>query len=211
MKIPEVTVARLARYLYHLRCLEERGIESVSSHEIAFGTGVNSNLVRKDLSYFGGFGKRGVGYDVSNLKRQIMKILDFTKSWPVIVVGAGKLGAAVCSCPDLRERGFQVVGVFDNNLRRVKRSLAGVKILPMKNLPEVVEQYEVKIGIVTVPKMALPEVVELMKNSGINRILTFGWCPYSASEKALVRNVDFVTELEKLVFKGKDFSCQFIR
>lgn len=208
VKVPTITMARLSRYLFHLRCLEERGVTITASREIARGVGVNSVQVRKDLSYFGGFGRRGVGYEVSNLKQHITKILGFTKPCPIVIAGAGKLGRAICTCPDLKERGFQVVGIFDIDPQKLAKKVMGIEILPMNKLPGVVEQHEVEIGIVTVSAVGVQEVVELMKNSGIKKILTFGWCPFSVSDKIEIRNVDFVTELEMLAFKGKKVFCR---
>ncbi|MEW6276270.1 MAG: redox-sensing transcriptional repressor Rex [Bacillota bacterium] len=203
VKVPAITAARLAKYLDRLKCLEEREITVVSSKELARDVGVSPFQVRKDLSYFGGFGRRGVGYDVSSLKRNLMKILGSTEPRPVVVVGAGYLGAAIYSCPELQKRGFYVVGIFEHNPFQVTREFPGIEILPMENLADVVREYGVEVGVLTVPRVTLQKDLELLKRIGIKKVLTFGWCSFGNADDLEIVSVDLLNGLEMLFFKKK--------
>jgi len=203
VKVPAITGARLARYLDHLKCLEKRNVTVVSSRELARDVGVSSFQVRKDLSYFGGFGRRGVGYDVSSLKRNLIKILGSAEPRPVVVIGAGYLGAAICSCPELQKRGFYVVGIFEHNPFQITREFPGVELLPMEKLAGVVKEYRVEVGVLTVPRTTLQKDLELLKRSGITKVLTFGWCSLGNSDDLEIVNVDLLNGLEMLFFKKK--------
>lgn len=199
-RVPGATVARLSKYSQYLKCLNEKKVTVVSSREIAREVGVSSAQVRKDLSYFGEFGIKGLGYKVKDLQQYTLRILGLTRPWPVIIVGAGSLGAMLCTCQDLRERGFRLVGIFDNDITKIKKHLFGLEILPLDGLPEVVRQQGVKIGIVAVSVNAVQEVADLMIKSGITKLLTFGPKVIQVPPKVEVRNIDIVAGLEMLTF-----------
>ncbi len=200
LKVPEATIARLSVYSRFLEQAERRGITTVSSGDIAEGTGVTPAQVRKDLAYFGEFGTRGVGYNVSDLYYQIRRILGLNREWPVILVGAGKLGSALALYQGFLARGFRIVGIFDNDPAKVGQKLGSKEILPLELLSEVIQRFGVEIGILAVPADAAQGVAELMVAGGIKAVLNFSPCVLNVPEGVIVRNVDFSVHLEVLTF-----------
>ncbi len=200
VKIPEATISRLSVYSRFLENLDRRGIVTVSSDEIAKGVGVSPAQVRKDLAYFGEFGTRGVGYNVKDLKRQTMKILGLHESWPLILVGAGNLGSALCSYKGFNERGFSIVGVFDNDLTKIGKKIHELEVHPPEKMPEVIEKYGVKIGIIAVPQRFAQEVADQMVRCGLKAILNFAPLTLNVPDYVEVRNVDLAVNLEVLTF-----------
>ncbi|MEW6446983.1 MAG: redox-sensing transcriptional repressor Rex [Bacillota bacterium] len=200
LRVPEATVSRLSIYSRFLERLDKNGVATVSSNEIAKGVGVSPAQVRKDLAYFGEFGTRGVGYNVKDLIHYILKILGLTRSWPVILVGAGNLGTALCAYRGFRDRGFNIVAVFDNDLLKIGKRIQDLEVLPVERVPEVVAEYGVRIGIITVPQSGTQEVADLLVKSGIDALLTFGPAVVQVPEHVIVRNVDLSIKLEILTF-----------
>ena len=200
LRIPEATISRLSHYSRFLERLEKRGIITVSSGEIAKGVGVSPAQVRKDLAYFGEFGTRGVGYNVKDLIHYIMKILGLTQNWPVILVGAGDLGTALCTYRGFTDRGFNIVGVFDNDLTKIGKRIVELEVYPLERMAEVVAEHNVKIGIIAVPISAVPDIAKVMVDAGIHAILTFGPVVLDVPERVIVRNVDLTVKLEILTF-----------
>ncbi|MBU4532608.1 MAG: redox-sensing transcriptional repressor Rex [Eubacteriales bacterium] len=200
LRIPEATISRLSHYSRFLERLEKRGIITVSSGEIAKGVGVSPAQVRKDLAYFGEFGTRGVGYNVKDLIHYIMKILGLTQNWPVILVGAGNLGTALCTYRGFTDRGFNIVGVFDNDLTKIGKRIVELEVYPLERMAEVVAEHNVKIGIIAVPISAVPDIAKVMVDAGIHAILTFGPVVLDVPERVIVRNVDLTVKLEILTF-----------
>ncbi|MGQ9497132.1 MAG: redox-sensing transcriptional repressor Rex [Desulfotomaculales bacterium] len=199
-KIPEATVQRLSVYSRFLERLDKRGVVTVSSSDVAKGVGVSPAQVRKDLAYFGEFGTRGVGYNVRDLMRYIAKILGLTQAWPVVLVGAGNLGTALATYRRFRDRGFHIVGVFDNDLLKIGKRIQDLEVLPVERIPEIVEQYGVKIGIIAVPLPAVQEVADLLVKAGVEALLTFGEVAVNVPEHVVVRNVDLTVKLEIITF-----------
>ncbi len=140
LKIPEATVSRLSVYFRYLTEVEKQGIVSISSGEIAEGVGERQRRSEKDLAYFGEFGTRGVGYNVKQLNQEIMNILGLTKRWNVILIGAGNLGSALSQYRGFRERGFQIIGVFDNDLNKVGLKLNGLPIYAINQMADFIEK-----------------------------------------------------------------------
>ena len=138
LKIPEAKVSRLSVYSRYLTEVAKQEIVSISSGEIAEGVGGTPAQVRKDLAYFGEFGTRGVGYNVKQLNQEIMSILGLTKCWNVILIGAGNLGSALSQYRGFRERGFQIIGVFDNDLNKVGLKLNGLPIYALTQMADFV-------------------------------------------------------------------------
>ncbi|MBE0466109.1 MAG: redox-sensing transcriptional repressor Rex [Candidatus Desulforudis sp.] len=200
LRIPEATVTRLSIYSRFLERLERRGITTVSSSEIAKGVGVSPAQVRKDLAYFGEFGTRGVGYNVKDLIHYILKILGLTRTWPVVLVGAGNLGTALCTYRGFKDRGFNIVGVFDNDLTKIGKRVQDLEVLPLERLSEVVREFEVKIGVIAVPLGAVQDTAGRLVESGIRALLTFGPVVVDVPEDIVVRNVDLAVKLEILTF-----------
>jgi len=200
IKIPEAAITRLSVYSRFLEHLDNNGVVTVSSGEIAKGVGVSPAQVRKDLAYFGEFGTRGVGYNVKDLKRHTLKILGLHESWPLILVGAGNLGSALCSYKGFNDRGFSIVGVFDNDLTKIGKKIHDLEVYPPEKMPEVVEKYGVKIGIIAVPQRSAQEVADQMVRCGLKAILNFAPVTLNVPDYMEVRNVDLAVNLEVLTF-----------
>ncbi len=200
LRIPEATVMRMSVYSKYLNKLDQDGIITVSSGEIADGVGVSSAQVRKDLAYFGEFGTRGVGYNVKDLLRYTLKILGLDREWNLILAGADNLGYALCTNTEFVSRGFKIVGVFDDDLSRIGRRISNMIVQPLEEMAQVVKEHNVKIGILTVPDNSSQQVADLMINSGIIAILNFSAIPLNPTESVDVRNVDMSALLEILTF-----------
>lgn len=198
--IPEATVERLTRYLAALRRLARDGQSTASSSVIARHARVNPAQVRKDLSYFGDFGRRGLGYRVADLTAHLTRILGLEAGRRVVVVGAGNLGTALVGYPGFEPRGFQVVGVFDVSPEKIGRRLHGEPILAIEELPRVVAERQVDIAIVTVPGAAAQAVVDRLSELGIHSILNLAPVPVTAPPQVTVRAVDMTSQLELLSF-----------
>lgn len=199
-KVPEATILRLAVYSRYLEQAERQGVETISSVAIADGTGVTSAQVRKDLAYFGEFGTRGVGYNVVDLGGHIDRILGLDRTWPVVLVGAGKLGSALALYEGFLIRGFHIVGVFDIDPDPIGKRFGSIVVLPVDRLEEVIKKRGAKIGIITVPASAAQEVGERLVAAGVKAILNFSPHVLSLPEDILVRHVDFSLHMEVITF-----------
>jgi redox-sensing transcriptional repressor len=192
--------------MYHrsLLSLTARGVLLVSSEELAEASGVSSAKLRKDLSFLGSYGTRGVGYDVEFLLYQIARALGLTQVWPVVIVGIGNLGNALAGYPGFASRGFSVVGLFDTDPGRVGESVtvAGKEIVvtDISKLPQVVLSSGASIGVIATPEIAAQEVCDLMVRNGITSILNFAPVLIEVPAGVDVRRVDLATELQILAF-----------
>lgn len=200
LKIPEATIIRLSVYSRYLTQLDLKGVTNISSGEIAEGVGGSPAQVRKDLAYFGEFGTRGVGYNVKDLNQHIIKILGLNKDWKIIIVGAGNLGSALTQYKGFKERGFEITGVFDNDLNKVGLTVNGVPINPINKLKEIVKKEKVEMGIIAVPAPFAQDVADTMVESGIRAILNFAPVVISVPVAVELRNVDLAVNLEILTF-----------
>ena len=199
-KIPEATITRLSVYSRYLKDLEKKGVVTISSSEIAEGVGVSSAQVRKDLAYFGEFGTKGVGYNVKDLLSYIRKILGLNKTWNLILIGAGNLGSALVTYQEFKDRGFNIVGVFDNDLAKIGKQIADLKVLPVEDLPDIIEKYDVRIGIIAVPAKAAQSVADVLVKNGIKAILNFAPINIHLPKDIAIQNVDLSIKLEALTF-----------
>ncbi len=200
LKIPEATVSRLSVYSRYLTEVEKQDIVSISSGEIAEGVGGTPAQVRKDLAYFGEFGTRGVGYNVKQLNQEIMNILGLTKRWNVILIGAGNLGSALSQYRGFRERGFQIIGVFDNDLNKVGLKLNGLPIYAINQMADFIEKNDVSIGIIAVPAEYAQDIADLLVETDIKGILNFAPVVLTIPEEVEIRNVDLTVNLEVLTY-----------
>ena len=191
--IPPATVQRLPIYL---RCLTDYGSETISSETLAKLARVNSAKVRKDLSFLGSYGTRGVGYDVDHLVYQIGRELGLTKDWAVCIVGMGNLGKALAKYGGFGQRGFAVLGIFDSDPAKVGKKTGGRIIEPMSAFSQAVKDRQLSIGVITVPAAAAQEIADLMVDAGITWILTFAPTVLSKPEGVDVRRVDLSMELQ---------------
>ena len=200
LKIPEATVSRLSVYSRFLEEVEKRGITSISSGEIAEGIGGTPAQVRKDLAYFGEFGTRGVGYNVHSMNEQMVKILGLGKTWKVILVGAGNLGSALSQYKGFRDRGFDIIAVFENYLKKVGLMLNGIAIYPISQIAEFINEHDVRIAIIAVPAAYAQDVADTMVDTKIQGILNFAPVVLTVPEEIETRNVDLAVNLEVLSF-----------
>ena len=198
--IPEATVARLPVYLRALIGLAEDGTTTCSSEELAASAGVNSAKLRKDLSYLGSYGTRGVGYDVEYLRYQIAREIGVTQDWPVVIVGIGNLGHALANYSGFRSRGFRVVALLDADPDRHHEVVAGVDVRPFSDLPRIVREQGVAIGVIATPAQAAQSVVDTMVEVGITSILNFAPVVLSVPDNVDVRKVDLSIELQILAY-----------
>ncbi len=199
--IPEATVSRLPVYLRALLDLaEERPDLTVSSEELARMAGVNAAKVRKDLSYLGSYGTRGVGYDVEYLLYQITRELGLTQDWPTAIIGVGNLGRALASYKGFSERGFRISALFDVDDAVVGKEVAGLTVHHLDELKEVVVDEAISIGIIATPPPAAQEVAERLVDAGVKSILNFAPAVVNVPPDVSVRKVDLSIELQILSF-----------
>ncbi|MEO6122741.1 MAG: redox-sensing transcriptional repressor Rex [Ilumatobacteraceae bacterium] len=199
-RIPEATVARLPVYL---RILVEQGdenIDSISSERLAELAGVNAAKVRKDLSYLGSYGTRGVGYEVAFLVYQIRRELGLTHDWPVVIVGAGNLGQALAGHGGFGERGFPVAGVVDIEQAKVGSVIGGVRVRHIDDLPQIVQSRRVSIGVVATPSAAAQDAADRLVRAGCTSILNFAPVVLAVPHGVSVRKVDLAVELQILSY-----------
>lgn len=197
--VPKVTVQRLPLYL---RCLESLADlqTRISSEELAAMANVNPAKVRKDLSYLGTFGVRGVGYDVEHLRFQIRTELGLERDWHVVIVGVGNLGRALANYGGFGDKGFTVVGLFDAAEKKIGTRIAGVEVEPLEALDDAVRDRSATIGVITTPAEAAQEVADALMDAGVTSILNFAPTVIKPREGIEVRRVDLSTELQVLSF-----------
>lgn len=193
-------MARLPVYLRVLVEMAERGVTTVSSAELAAASGVNPAKVRKDLSYLGSYGTRGVGYDVPYLIHQIRRELGLTQDWPMVIVGAGNLGQALARYRGFADRGFRTVALIDVDPAKIGTEVDGLRIRPLEDLPAIVRELRAAIGIVATPAQAAQAVADAMVAAGIRAILNFAPATLSVPEGISVRKVDLAIELQILTY-----------
>jgi redox-sensing transcriptional repressor len=199
-KISDSTVRRLSTYLRVLQEVRARGLPTISSDELARRGGTTSAQVRKDLSFFGSFGKRGLGYEVDELVQQIREIMGLTQPWRVALIGAGKIGAALFSYRDFQQRGFHIEAVFDSDPQKVGQLWGGLQVRSDAELEAVLRAREIDIVIVAVPAEAAQSIVDRVGRAGVRGILNFAPVRLSVSDSVSLRNVDMALELEGLSF-----------
>lgn len=206
--LPDATVSRLSGYLRILTDLAATGVTRISSDELAAAAGTGSAQVRKDLSYVGGYGTRGVGYDVAPLAQSLGLVLGAERTWPVILVGLGNLGRALSSYAGFAERGFAVVGLFDADPKLVGRRLGGQQVRPMSELPDCVRDVDAQYGpgvaalaVIATPSAAAQSVCDELAAAGIRSILSFAGTPIVVPDGVELRQVDLATELQVLAVR----------
>jgi len=198
--IPEATVARLPVYLRALRALAERGTATASSEELATIAGVNSAKLRKDLSYLGSYGTRGVGYDVEYLVYQISRELGLSQDWPVAIIGIGNLGHALANYGGFVSRGFRIAALLDADPRLSGNRVAGLVIRHIDELDEVIADNGISIAVIAVPPEAAQGVANRLVAAGVTSILNFAPAVVTVPEGVDLRKVDLSIELQILAF-----------
>ena len=201
--IPPASLARLTVYLRVLGTMMTEGIERVSSDELAEAAGVNSPKLRKDLSYLGSYGTRGVGYDVPYLSGQISAALGLTLDWRVAIVGAGHLGRALAGYPGFGTRGFEVVALFDADPMAVGQEVGWLRISPVQSLEAVLAKTRANMAVLAVPAEAAQEMCSRLVAAGITSILSFAPVVLQAPPEVQIRKVDMATELQILAYHAQ--------
>jgi len=199
-KIPEMTIRRLSVYTRCLLLLEEDGVQTISSQELAERFNLNSAQVRKDLAYFGEFGVRGIGYYVAGLKAELQRILGLDHEWPVALVGLGNLGAALFHYKGFSRQGFRVAVVFDDDPAKIGRAIDGVPIVSTVDVAREVKERSLQIAVLAVPAEAAQTVTDQLVAAGIKAILNFAPARLKVSKDVRLKNVDLSIELETLSF-----------
>lgn len=191
---------RLSIYLRFLEEFEGNGLATVSSDELARRGGTTSAQVRKDLSFFGSFGKRGLGYSVPELTTAIRDILGLGREWKVIIIGAGKIGAALAQYRGFRQRGFRIVAAYDTNPDKIGRTLEGVEVRDVSALEPDVAQSRPDIAVIAVPSEGAQEILDRLVRAGVHAVLNFAAAQLQAPPEVTVKTVNMAMELEGLTF-----------
>lgn len=187
-------------YLRYLEDLDTRGQQTASSDELAQLCGTTPAQVRKDLSFFGSFGKRGLGYPVHELTDQLRQILGLEHEWRVVIIGAGKIGAALANYRGFLQRGFRVVGVYDNNPEKIGQAWGEAIVRNMTQLEEDVAREEALIAVLAIPAEGAQDVVDRVVNAGIRAILNFAPAQITVPAHVSLKSVNMAMELEGLSF-----------
>ena len=195
-----MTVRRLSVYTRCLLQLEEDGVKTVSSHELAERFNLNSAQVRKDLAYFGEFGVRGIGYYVAGLKAELQRILGLDREWPVALIGFGNLGSALFHYKGFGRQGFRIAVIFDDDPAKTNREANGVPIFATRDLAREVKARGVQIAIVAVPAEAAQSVADQLVAAGIKAVLNFAPTRIRLPRDVRLKDVDLSIELETLSF-----------
>ncbi len=198
-RIPDATVARLPIYLRSLLELAADTL-TVSSEQLADSAGVNAAKVRKDLSYLGSYGTRGVGYDVEYLQNQMRRALGLTHDWPVVIVGIGNLGAALANYGGFGDRGYPVAALVDADPAVVGKRFGDLVVESADRLAEVVAAHDINIGVITTPAAAAQTVADELTAAGVRSILNFAPTVISVPEGVSLRKVDLAVEMQILSF-----------
>ena len=198
--IPSPVVWRLSLYLRQLERFALEGAEKTSSHCLAESLHLSDAQVRKDLAYFGQFGRPGVGYGVAELADRLRHILRTDRLWRVILVGAGDLGRALLRHRTFRRKGFELVAAFDASEGLIGSTVGQVTIRPMRELPAVVAEHDAKLAVVAVPPEAAQQVTDALCRAGIKGILNFAPVSLNTPPDVTVRQVDLAAELEQLTY-----------
>ena len=195
-----MTVRRLSVYTRCLLQLEEDGVKTVSSHDLAERFNLNSAQVRKDLAYFGEFGVRGIGYYVAGLKAELQRILGLDREWPVALVGFGNLGSALFHYRGFGRQGFRIAVIFDDDPAKVGREVDGVPIFSTRDLAREIQARRVQMAIVAVPAEAAQSVADQLVAAGIKAVLNFAPARIRLPRDVRLKDVDLSIELETLSF-----------
>lgn len=198
--VPDVAVRRLPLYLRALNQLAAEGHVVTSSQELGDRLGVSSAQIRKDLSYFGGFGKQGIGYDIAHLREQLQRILKVDRVWDVILVGVGDLGRAILNYNNFRNRGYRIVAAFDRDPAKVGHRVGAVIVQDMSALADVIRDRNIEIAIIAVPASSAQQVADQLVASGIRAILNYAPITLNLPSDIRVYYIDPVVGLQSMTY-----------
>ena len=206
LDIPDVFIERLPQYLRSLRALKNRNIALVSSADLGIESGVTPAQIRKDLSYFGKFGKQGQGYNVKALTDDLTRILGLDQSWPVILAGVGRLGKAILTYPDFTPEGFFIVSAFDSDPVIVGTDVAEITIRPVEQINEYIKENNIRIAILAVPGESASDLIDQLVQSGIRAILNYAPITPKVPDNVQIQNIDPVHSLQTMTFHLSDIT-----
>jgi redox-sensing transcriptional repressor len=199
---PDISITRLAIYLRFLEdYIRENGAcRHISSEELARLLNINHHQIRKDLSYFGKFGERGIGYNVIELKDRISRILGLSRKWNLCLCGLGNLGSALIAYEGFRKMNLNIVAIFDNDKKKLNMKVSGAKVYSPGRIREIVNQLSIDMAIIAVPQNASQTVTDELVRAGVKAILNFAPIKLVAPKDVKLRNVDFSTEMINLTY-----------
>jgi len=200
IKISDATVRRLSKYYRSLKYAYDRGMRTISSQELADMNNLTAAQVRKDLSFFGAFGRRGLGYYVADLQRNIARILSINRTWNVALVGAGNIGRALIDFDQFRQQGFIIKLVFDNDPIKIGKVYHGLEVKDYAEIEEEIAKAKIKIAIIAVPAQYAQSVVDRLLECKIRAILNFAPITLQVPKGVFVRNENMAIEIESLSF-----------
>ena len=206
LDIPDVVIERLPQYLRSLRALKNRNVALVSSADLGIESGVTPAQIRKDLSYFGKFGKQGQGYNVKALTDDLTRILGLDQSWPVILAGVGRLGKAILTYPDFTPEGFFIVSAFDSDPVIVGTDGAEITIRPVEQINEYIKENNIRIAILAVPGESASDLIDQLVQSGIRAILNYAPITPKVPDSVQIQNIDPVHSLQTMTFHLSDIT-----
>ena len=198
--IPSETIGRLFPYLRALMCLSKEGMQTVSSKRLAELCHTNPSIIRKDLSYFGDFGTRGVGYDVDTLRREIRNILKLDRARNVALIGVGNIGKALLSYSDFELEGFKIVMAFDKKRGKIGKKIHDTTVEDVRTLEKRIRSEGIRLAILAVPEGEAPALVKRLDRAGVNSILSFAPCQLIMPKNIKVTCVDLSTEMARLIY-----------
>jgi redox-sensing transcriptional repressor len=199
-KIPDIIIGRLPVYLRALQRMADVGINTTSSQELGEYVGISAAQIRKDISQFGEFGKQGTGYAISFLIDKLREILKIDRIWDVVIVGAGDVGHALANYPGFENRGFRVVGIFDNDKKKVGQKIGEITVEDTASMIEKIKSAGVKIAMITVPVSAAQEVADKLVQAGVKAILNYAPVNLTVPENVHVRYTDPSTNLQRMTY-----------
>ena len=211
LDIPDVVIRRLPRYLRALTLLDQQGHIVASSQELGKWLGISPAQIRKDLSYFGEFGKQGMGYEVRFLRTQLERILQVDRQWDMVLVGAGDLGHAVVHYEGFKQWGFNIVAIFDNDPQKIGQRVEDLTVRDVKTLSQFVSQRTIKFGIITVPASNAQKVAEALVAGGVQAILSYAPITLSLPPTVRVHYIEPVLLLQSMAYyidRNRDSSAQ---
>lgn len=198
--IPDIVIRRLPIYARSLQYLRHEGIDTVSSGDLGARLGVSAAQIRRDLSYFGEFGKQGKGYDVDYLLQQINSILGLEKDWPMALVGLGHLGRALLHYDELRDQGFCIQELFDHNPEKVGQKIGGSVIHDLDELPRLLREQNIRMAIIAVPVRGAQEVADALVDAGVLAILNYAPIIVQVPPHVKIRHIDPVVALQSMTY-----------
>lgn len=199
-KVPDIVISRLPLYLRTLESMELEGKESTTSSELAERLNLSPAQIRKDLSYFGGFGKQGKGYNVKNLTAELRRILNVKKEWEMALVGVGDLGRALIHYQGFKDKGFRLVLLFDKNPQKIGTKIEGLEIMDSALIPKLIRERGIKIAIIAVPPHEAQKVADALVSAGIEAILSYAPVNLKVPPHVKVQYIDPVVSLRCMTY-----------